>query len=137
MYGSPKPIPDRLSVPDTLPDERCCFCQIFCPPHGRRLKTPRSNPAVAWLFWRRPGRPALRLLRELNGAEQIFIIDHNDYRLDFAQQRYGAIPINFDHHDDPAQWIIDNTPGHRGVDAVIDAVGFEAKVALRKPSSAP
>jgi threonine dehydrogenase-like Zn-dependent dehydrogenase len=32
----------------------------------------------------------------LNGAEQIFIIDHNDYRLDFAQQRYGAIPINFD-----------------------------------------
>ncbi|MCS5807623.1 hypothetical protein LNO89_04925 [Klebsiella pneumoniae subsp. pneumoniae] len=47
----------------------------------------------------------------LNGAEQIFIIDHNDYRLDFAQQRYGAIPINFDHHDDPAQWIIDNTPG--------------------------
>ena len=26
------------------------FCQIFCPPPGRRLKTPRSNPAVAWLF---------------------------------------------------------------------------------------
>ncbi|MCS5946320.1 hypothetical protein LNP25_19790 [Klebsiella variicola subsp. variicola] len=66
----------------------------------------------------------------LNGAEQIFIIDHNDYRLDFAQQRYGAIPINFDTHDDPAQWIIDNTPGHRGVDAVIDAVGFEAKGSL-------
>ncbi|PLN72172.1 glutathione-dependent formaldehyde dehydrogenase, partial [Klebsiella quasipneumoniae] len=29
-----------------------------------------------------------------------------------------------------AQWIIDNTAGHRGVDAVIDAVGFEAKGSL-------
>ncbi|MDP0978036.1 glutathione-dependent formaldehyde dehydrogenase, partial [Klebsiella pneumoniae] len=66
----------------------------------------------------------------LNGAEQIIIIDHNDYRLDFAQPRYGAIPINFDHHDDPAQWILDPTPGHRGDDAVNDAVGIEAKRTL-------
>lgn len=50
----------------------------------------------------------------LNGAEQIFIIDHNDYRLDFARQRYGAIPINFDKNDDPADYIINNTAGHRG-----------------------
>ncbi|MFV2801723.1 glutathione-dependent formaldehyde dehydrogenase, partial [Escherichia coli] len=28
---------------------------------------------------------------------------------------------------DPAQSIIEQTAGHRGVDAVIDAVGFEAK----------
>ena len=117
-------------MPDTLPDEKVLFLSDILPTARQAVKTPRSNPAVAWLFWRRPGRPALRLLRQLNGAEQIFIIDHNDYRLDFAQQRYGAIPINFDHHDDPAQWIIDNTPGHRGVDAVIDAVGFEAKGSL-------
>lgn len=50
MYGSPKPIPDRLKCQTPYPMKRCCFCQIFCPPHGRRLKTPRSNPAVAWLF---------------------------------------------------------------------------------------
>lgn len=66
----------------------------------------------------------------LNGAEQIFIIDHNDYRLAYAHQRYGAIPINFDKNDDPAARIIENTAGHRGVDAVIDAVGFEAKGSL-------
>lgn len=46
----PKANTGPFKVPDTLPMKRCCFCQIFCPPPGRRLKTPRSNPAVAWLF---------------------------------------------------------------------------------------
>ncbi len=38
----------------------------------------------------------------------------------------GAIPINFDEIGDPAEFIIENTD-YRGVDAVIDAVGFESK----------
>lgn len=38
-----------------------------------------------------------------------------------------ARSINFDEDSDPAQSIIEQTAGHRGVDAVIDAVGFEAK----------
>ncbi|MGQ7031126.1 zinc-binding dehydrogenase [Escherichia coli] len=63
----------------------------------------------------------------LLGAEQIFVVDHHPYRLRFAADRYGAIPINFDEDSDPAQSIIEQTAGHRGVDAVIDAVGFEAK----------
>lgn len=46
----PKANTGPFKVPDTYPMKRCCFCQIFCPPPGRRLKTPRSNPAVAWLF---------------------------------------------------------------------------------------
>lgn len=43
---------------------------------------------------------------------------------------HGAIPINFDDENDPAEKIIEQTAGHRGVDAVIDAVGFEAKGSL-------
>ncbi len=62
----------------------------------------------------------------LLGAERIFMVDHHPYRLDFAQQTYGVEPINFDEDDDPAEIIIDRTDG-RGVDASIDAVGFEAK----------
>ncbi|WP_262217914.1 zinc-binding dehydrogenase, partial [Escherichia coli] len=58
----------------------------------------------------------------LLGAEQIFVVDHHTYRLHFAADRYGAIPINFDEDSDPAQSIIEQTAGHRGVDAVIDAV---------------
>ncbi len=54
------------------------------------------------------------------------MVDHHHYRLQFAHETYGAIPVNFDEMD-AAEFIIDNTPGHRGVDAVIDAIGFEAK----------
>jgi threonine dehydrogenase-like Zn-dependent dehydrogenase len=59
------------------------------------------------------------------GVETIFMVDHNAYRLDFARQAYSVIPINFDEVD-AAEYIIDNTAS-RGVDAVIDAIGFEAK----------
>jgi len=61
------------------------------------------------------------------GAEKIFMVDHHAYRLAYAQFTYGAIPINFDEDDDPADTIVRQTAGMRGVDAVIDAVGFEAK----------
>ncbi|MDN3921535.1 zinc-dependent alcohol dehydrogenase [Roseateles violae] len=62
----------------------------------------------------------------LLGAERIFLVDHHPYRLEFAAATYGVIPINFDQVDDPAAQIIDATD-FRGVDASIDAVGFEAK----------
>ncbi|WP_229256586.1 zinc-binding dehydrogenase [Duganella lactea] len=59
------------------------------------------------------------------GVETLFMVDHVDYRLAFAHDAYGAIPINFDQAD-AAETIISHT-GNRGVDAVIDAVGFEAE----------
>jgi len=61
------------------------------------------------------------------GAEKIFMVDHHPYRLAYAQKTYGVIPINFDEDDDPADTIIRQTAGMRGVDGVVDAVGFEAK----------
>jgi threonine dehydrogenase-like Zn-dependent dehydrogenase len=61
------------------------------------------------------------------GAERIFMVDDHDYRLAYAEKTYGVIPINFEDDDDPADTIIRQTTGMRGVDAVIDAVGFEAK----------
>lgn len=60
------------------------------------------------------------------GAQQIFMVDHNDFRLRFAGEHCGAIPINFDRDEDPAEVILEATYG-RGVDATIEAVGFEAK----------
>lgn len=55
------------------------------------------------------------------GAQTIFMVDDNDYRLAYARESYGVIPINFEQDDDPADSIIRQTPGMRGVDAVIDA----------------
>ncbi|MCF3918508.1 glutathione-dependent formaldehyde dehydrogenase, partial [Salmonella enterica subsp. enterica serovar Weltevreden] len=63
----------------------------------------------------------------LLGAVQIFFVDHHAWRLRFDEERYGAIPINFDDENDPAEKIFEQTAGHRGVVALIDAVGFEAK----------
>ena len=54
------------------------------------------------------------------------MVDHHPYRLAFAVQTYGVESIDFDEHDDPADIIIAATNDH-GVDATIDAVGFEAK----------
>ena len=62
----------------------------------------------------------------LLGVERIFMVDQHDYRLEFAKQTWGVEPINFEVDDDPAQTIIERT-NHRGVDASIEAVGFEAK----------
>ena len=62
----------------------------------------------------------------LLGAERIFMVDHHQYRLDYAAATYGIEPINFDDNDDPAEIIIERTDC-RGVDCTIDAVGFEAK----------
>ena len=62
----------------------------------------------------------------LLGAERIFMVDEHAYRLEFARATYGAEPINFADVDDPAAQIVESTD-FRGVDASIDAVGFEAK----------
>jgi threonine dehydrogenase-like Zn-dependent dehydrogenase len=52
-------------------------------------------------------------------------VDNQDYQLDFAADTFDAVPLNFDQVD-PAEEVIKLTRG-RGADAVIDAVGFEAK----------
>ncbi|HCD1255199.1 TPA: glutathione-dependent formaldehyde dehydrogenase [Citrobacter amalonaticus] len=127
----PKANAGPFKVPDTLPDEKVLFLSDILPTAWQAVKNAdiKQGSSVA-IFGAGPVGLLCAACARLNGAEQIFIIDHNDYRLEFAHQRYGAIPINFDKNDDPAEWIIDNTSGHRGVDAVIDAVGFEAKGSL-------
>jgi threonine dehydrogenase-like Zn-dependent dehydrogenase len=62
----------------------------------------------------------------LLGADRIFMVDHHKYRLEFAKDTWGVEPIDFDSVGDPAEAIIARTQ-FRGVDASIDAVGFEAK----------
>jgi threonine dehydrogenase-like Zn-dependent dehydrogenase len=60
------------------------------------------------------------------GAERIFMVDHHEYRLAFAKATWGVEPVHFGRIDDPAQYIVEQTQ-FRGVDACVDAVGFEAK----------
>ncbi len=116
-----------IAVPEGLSDEQVLFLSDILPTAWQAVKNAEIGPGstLAILGAGPVGLLAAEAARHL-GAERIWMVDHHDYRLEYARQAYGVIPINFDRDEDPAEIIIDATDG-RGVDAVIDAVGFEAK----------
>ncbi len=115
-----------LKVPDVLTDAQVLFLSDILPTGYQAAINAEVGPGkTVAIFGAGPvGLMAAASARML-GAERIFMVDHHDYRLEFAQRNYGVEPINFDRVD-AAQFIIENT-AFRGVDASIDAVGFEAK----------
>lgn len=116
-----------LILPDMISDERALFLSDILPTGYQAVLNADIRPGSSLvIFGAGPvGLMAAACARYLR-AEEIFMVDHHDYRLDFAHRTYGAMPINFDRIDDPAAYIVEMTAG-RGVDAAIDAIGFEAK----------
>jgi threonine dehydrogenase-like Zn-dependent dehydrogenase len=116
-----------VKVPDGVPDEKVLFLSDILPTGWQAVQQAEIGPgSTVAIFGAGPvGLMAAESARHL-GAERIWMVDHHDYRLEFAREAYDVLPINFDRDEDPAEIIIDATDG-RGVDAVIDAVGFEAK----------
>ena len=124
----PKANVGPLVIPDsTLRDEQVLFLSDILPTGYQAALNAEVQPgSTVAIFGAGPvGLMAAACCRML-GAEHIFMVDHHPYRLAFAAENYGVIPINFDDIDDPAARIIEAT-ANRGVDASIDAVGFEAK----------
>lgn len=123
----PKANVGPLPVRAALADEKVLFLSDILPTGYQAVLNAEIGPgaSVAILGAGPVGYMAAACARLL-GAERIFMVDHHPYRLEFARLQYGVEPINFDHHEDPAEIIIAATDGH-GVDATIDAVGFEAK----------
>jgi threonine dehydrogenase-like Zn-dependent dehydrogenase len=123
----PKANVGPLKVPDALSDEQVLFLSDILPTGYQAAVNADLQPgsSVA-IFGAGPVGLMAALSARFLGAEQIFMVDHHAYRLAYAQQTYGVIPINFDQDEDPAETILKATNGH-GVDATIDAVGFEAK----------
>ena len=116
-----------IKVPDALSDDQVLFLSDILPTgYQAVVDAGVDKGSTVAIFGAGPvGLMAAACARML-GAEKIFMVDHHDYRLAFARQTYGVIPINFDEVDDPAEMIVAQTNG-RGVDATVDAVGFEAK----------
>lgn len=123
----PKANVGPLVIPPGLADEKVLFLSDILPTGYQAVVNARVGPgsSVA-IFGAGPVGLMAAASARLLGAERIFMIDHHAYRLAFAHETYGVIPINFDDIDDPAEFIIEQTD-FRGVDASIDAVGFEAK----------
>ncbi|MET0329256.1 MAG: zinc-dependent alcohol dehydrogenase [Luteimonas sp.] len=123
----PKANVGPIVVPDALRDDQVLFLSDILPTAWQAVVNAQIGPgsSVA-IFGAGPVGLLTAACCRMLGARTIFLIDHHQYRLDFAVQRYGVIGLNFDGIDDPAQEIVSKTNG-RGVDASIDAVGFEAK----------
>jgi len=119
-----------FKVPGSLADEQVLFLTDILPTgYQAVLNAEVSAGSKIAIFGAGPvGLMAAACARML-GAETIFMIDHHQYRLDFAEKMYGTVSIHYDEVEDVAQTIIQRT-GNRGVDASIDAVGFEAKSSL-------
>ncbi|WP_024891687.1 zinc-dependent alcohol dehydrogenase [Luteimonas huabeiensis] len=116
-----------LRVPDALPDEQVLFLSDILPTgYQAVLNAEVREGATVAIFGAGPVGLMAAACARMRGAERIFMVDRHRYRLDFAERAYGATPIDFAERDDPAAWIVEETGG-RGVDAAIDAVGFEAK----------
>lgn len=122
----PKANVGPFAVPGSLADEKVLFLTDILPTGYQAVLNAKvqAGSTVA-IFGAGPvGLMAAACARML-GAEQIFMVDSEKYRLDFAVGAYGVIPVNLD-EGDPSEIILEKTNG-RGVSASIDAVGFEAK----------
>jgi threonine dehydrogenase-like Zn-dependent dehydrogenase len=124
----PKANTGPFKVPGTLSDEKVLFLSDILPTAFQAVtNTGIGKGSSIAIYGAGPVGLLSAACARMLGADQIFMVDHHPYRLAYAQQTYGVIPINFDEDDDPADTIIRQTRGMRGVDGVVDAVGFEAK----------
>lgn len=123
----PKANVGPFKVPGSLGDEQVLFLTDILPTGYQAVLNAevKSGSTIA-IFGAGPVGLMSAACARMLGAETIYMIDHHQYRLDFAQSQYNTISINFDEQEDSAQVILDATQ-NRGVDASIDAVGFEAK----------
>ena len=119
-----------LKIPSGLADEQVLFLSDILPTGYQAVVNAEiGDGSTLAIFGAGPvGMMAAASARML-GASTIYMIDELQDRLDFAVAHYGVKPINLKDQSDPAKQIVEETHG-RGLDASIDAVGFEAKGSL-------
>ena len=123
----PKANTGPFRVPGALEDERVLFLSDILPTGFQAvINAEVGEGSTVAIYGAGPVGLMAAACARMQGATRTFMIDRYGYRLDFAQATYGVEPIDFTACDDPAAEIVDRTGG-RGVDASIDAVGFEAK----------
>lgn len=123
----PKANVGPLRIPEGVADEQVLFLSDILPTGYQAALNAGVKPgSTVAIFGAGPVGLMSAACCRLLGAETIFMVDHLPYRLAFAERTYGVTPIDFSKVDDPADYIVSQTSG-RGVDACIEAVGFEAE----------
>lgn len=125
----PKANVGPLKVDGSLPDERVLFLSDILPTGYQAVLNARieQGSSVA-IFGAGPVGQMAAACARMMGAELIFMVDDEPDRLSFAAATYGTLSVHLD-ETEPSEYILAQTNG-RGVDASIDAVGFEAKGSL-------
>ena len=114
-------------IPEGPTDEQVLFLTDILPTGYQAVVQGNvGEGSTVAIFGAGPVGQMAALSARLLGASKIYIIDDEDYRLAFAAEQYGCIPINFKQEDNVGKRIVTDTD-RRGVDCVVDAVGFEAK----------
>jgi threonine dehydrogenase-like Zn-dependent dehydrogenase len=122
----PKANVGPFAVPGSLADEQVLFLSDILPTgYQAALNAEITKGSSVAIFGAGPVGLMSAACAKMMGADLIFMVDNAGCRLEFARNIYGVIPINFE-EGDPSESILSLTKG-RGVDASIDAVGFEAK----------
>ena len=123
----PKANVGPLRIPEGVADEQVLFLSDILPTGYQAALNAGVKPgSTVAIFGAGPVGLMSAACCRLLGAETIFMVDHLRYRLDYARRAYGVTPIDFKEIEDPADYILTQTSG-RGVDACIEAVGFEAE----------
>jgi len=123
----PKANTGPIRVPDSLSDDKVLFLSDILPTGYQAVLNAGVGPgSTLAVFGAGPVGCMAAECARMMGVERIFMVDQHAYRLAYCALTYGAETFNFDEVEDPAQEIVLATHG-RGVDASIDAVGFEAK----------
>ncbi len=115
-----------FKVPDGLEDEQVLFLGDILTTAYQAVAQAEVGPGSTVAIY--GAGPVGLLCAEVarhKGARKIYLVDEEDYRTEFAAAQYGVTPLNYRDRD-PAGFIVEDTD-YRGVDAAIDAVGFEAK----------
>ncbi len=123
----PKANVGPLRIPEGVADEQVLFLSDILPTGYQAALNAGVKPgSTVAIFGAGPVGLMSAACCRLLGAETIFMVDHLRYRLDYARRAYGVTTIDFKEIEDPADYILTQTSG-RGVDACIEAVGFEAE----------
>jgi threonine dehydrogenase-like Zn-dependent dehydrogenase len=115
-----------IKIENGLPDDQVLFLSDILPTGYMAAENCQIQPGDTIAVWGcgPVGQFAIKSAFLL-GAERVIAIDRFPERLQMAQEKSGAITLNYEEVDSVIEELKDLTGG-RGPDACIDAVGMEA-----------
>ncbi|KAF9360833.1 hypothetical protein BGX34_007469 [Mortierella sp. NVP85] len=120
LYGNT----NLIKIPAVIPDEKAIFLSDIVPTSYHAVwEAGVKEGDVVGVWGLGPiGLNVVQWLRNIFKASRIIVIDNVPERLQIAQERWGAIPVNFDKDTDVSAKINELVPG--GLDRSIDCAGF-------------